>query len=224
MNTVSESERKEIEELLPWYAAGTLNRRDAQRVEATLGSDPELARRYELVREELGQTIQLNETLGAPSAHVLDKLFAKIDAEPARRTAASPRLGTRISEFFGGLTPRALVWSAAVATIAILLEASYIADLVLIEHKDASAYQTASTPSDVQREGSFALIRFQPQTTAADITKFLETNKLSLAGGPSAGELYRVRVAPVALPKDELAGVIKKLQSDKVVDFIATTE
>ena len=61
-------ERQEIEELLPWHAAGTLSRRDAQRVEEALARDPELARRYALVRDELGETIHFNETLGAPSA------------------------------------------------------------------------------------------------------------------------------------------------------------
>jgi anti-sigma factor RsiW len=82
MNAKQEApERQEIEELLPWHAAGTLSRRDAQRVEEALARDPELARRYALVREELGETISLNETLGAPSARALENLFAKIDAE-----------------------------------------------------------------------------------------------------------------------------------------------
>ena len=67
-------ERQEIEELLPWHAAGTLSRRDAQRVEEALARDPELARRYALVRDELGETIHLNETLGAPSARALETI------------------------------------------------------------------------------------------------------------------------------------------------------
>ena len=54
-------ERQDIEALLPWHAAGTLSRRDSERVEAALANDNELARRYELVREELGETIRLNE-------------------------------------------------------------------------------------------------------------------------------------------------------------------
>src|SRR6476660_9173943 len=62
-----ESERRAIEDLLPWHAAGTLSRRDTKRVEEALARDPELARRYELVREELAGTVELNETLGAPS-------------------------------------------------------------------------------------------------------------------------------------------------------------
>src|SRR5208337_2326418 len=47
MNTANENERNEIEDLLPWHAAGTLSAREAQSVEAALARDPELARRYE---------------------------------------------------------------------------------------------------------------------------------------------------------------------------------
>ena len=79
-----ERERHEIESLLPWYAAGTLGRRDAERVERALAEDGELAQRYELVREELAETIALNEKLGAPSARAMEKLFAAIDAAETR--------------------------------------------------------------------------------------------------------------------------------------------
>src|SRR6185437_4211478 len=112
MNATKEEapERQEIDELLPWHAAGTLSHHDAQRVEDAL------ARRYALVRDELGETIHLNETLGAPSARALDKLFAAIDAEPARRRA--PFGGrNRLVEFFGSLSPRTLAWSAGAAAV-----------------------------------------------------------------------------------------------------------
>ena len=45
-----EQERFDVEALLPWHAAGTLSRRDADRVEQALASDRELQRRYALVR------------------------------------------------------------------------------------------------------------------------------------------------------------------------------
>src|SRR5258707_1459351 len=90
MNAINkEPERHEIEALLPWYAAGTLSRHDADRVEQALAGDPELARRYDLVREELAEIIHLNETLGAPSARAMEKLFAAIDAEEALAPPAS---------------------------------------------------------------------------------------------------------------------------------------
>jgi anti-sigma-K factor RskA len=59
--------RREIESLLPWHAAGTLSRSDAERVERALAEDRELAQRYNLAREEFAATINLNETLGTPS-------------------------------------------------------------------------------------------------------------------------------------------------------------
>ncbi len=223
MNTADNDEPSEIEGRLPWHAAGTLGHRDTQRVEAALASDPELARRYELVREELAQTIHLNETLGAPSPRAMAALFAKIEAEPARNKAASINLGARIQAFFASLSPRTLAWSASAAALAILLQAGLIAGIMLKE-KNAGGYETASAPTNVAGAGAYALIRFQPQASAADITNFLETNKLSMSGGPSAGGLYRVRIAATKLPKADLDRIVKTLREDKVVGFIGIAE
>jgi hypothetical protein len=223
MSAVNKEAHDEIEELLPWHAAGTLSRRDTQRVEEALARDPELARRYDLVREELGETIHLNETLGAPSAHAMEKLFAKIDAEPKRKPATGFGLGLRVGEFFGSLSPRTLAWSASAAVFAILLQAGLIAGIMLKETKTAG-YETASAPSSAPGVGAFTLIRFAPQASSDDVNKFLETNKLSIVAGPIAGGLYKVRVAATGLPKAELGAIVKKLQENKVVGFIATTE
>ena len=223
MNTINKETQSDIEELLPWHAAGTLSRRDTQRVEDALANDPELARRYEMVREEFGETILLNETLGAPSGRAMEKLFAKIDAEPARKPVTSFNLSTRVVEFFASLSPRTLAWSAGVAAIAILLQAGLIASIV-VKDNNAGGYETASAPSTDPGVGAFTLIRFAPQASSDDITKFLEANKLQVAAGPMPGGLYKVRVAVTGLPKGELARIVKKLQEDKVVGFIATAE
>ena len=224
MNTTNQETPSEIEELLPWHAAGTLSRSDARRVEDALARDPELARRYALVRDELGETIVLNETLGAPSAHAMEKLFAKIDAEPARKAALSLNLGARVAEFFASFSPRTLAFAGSAAVLAILLQAGIIASLAIKETK-TGGYETASAPTNPPvGEGAFTLIRFAPQATQDDVTKFLEANKFSMASGPMAGGLYKVRVSMTALPKADLANLVKKLQGDKVVTFIATTE
>ena len=95
-----DQEPSEIEMLLPWHAAGTLSARDTRRVEEALARDPELARQYAVIREEFAETIHLNESLGAPSARAMQKLFAAIDAEPARRPTASLNLSARVAGFF----------------------------------------------------------------------------------------------------------------------------
>ncbi|HEX3708255.1 MAG TPA: hypothetical protein VHV56_00050 [Pseudolabrys sp.] len=225
MNTTNEQAhgRNEIEDLLPWLAAGTLSRRDAQRVEEALARDPELARRYEMVREEFADTIHLNETLGAPSARAMEALFAKIDAEPARAPKASFNIGMRIAEFFAGLSPRTLAYAASAAVLAIVLQAGVIGGIVLNEHGGAG-YETASAPSTAPGVGAFTLIRFAPQASVDDINRFLESNKFSIVAGPVPGGLYRVRVAETELPKADLNAIVKKLQENKLVGFIATAK
>ncbi len=144
MNMINkEPERHELETLLPWHAAGTLNRRDADRVEQALACDRELAQRYHLVREELAETIHLNETLGAPSARAMEKLFAAIDAEEARlpRRKRAFDLGGRISEFLSGFAPRTLAWSATAAAAAILLQAAVITTVMFRDHGAAGHHR-----------------------------------------------------------------------------------
>jgi anti-sigma factor RsiW len=218
--TAMKDNEQEIDELLPWHAAGTLNSRDARRVEDALARDPALARRYELVREEMLETIGVNETLGAPSARALDALFRKIDAEPVRKPARTLNLAGRFSEFLASLTPRTLAFSAAAAVVVLLLQAAVITGGLLNE--STPGYQTASAPAT--NSGSYAMIRFAPQSTAADITRFLEANKLSIASGPAPGGMYRIRVAVTGIPKAELDKIVKQLQQDKAVEFIAAVQ
>jgi hypothetical protein len=226
MNMINkEPERHEIEALLPWHAAGTLSRRDADRVERALAGDRELARRYDLVREELTETIHLNETLGAPSARAMEKLFAAIDAEEARspRRRRSLDLGSRISEFLSSFTPRTLAWSATAAAVAILLQAAVITSILVKEQGAPSGPSLASAPSD----GSFAVVRFAPQATATDITNFLGAYKATLVEGPlnMGGHLYRIRLSETKLPQDEVGKIIRQMQSEsKVVGFVAAKD
>jgi hypothetical protein len=220
-------EREDIEALLPWHAAGTLSRRDAERVEQALAQDAELARRFELVREEMAETIHLNETLGAPSTRVAQKLFAAIDAEGQSkkgRTLSFQASGW-LAGLFEQLSPRTLAWSAAAAGLAIVLQAGLLAGLVLSERGGAT-YQTASFGEPTAAApGAFALVRFNPAATTADLTKFFDSHKASVVDGPRAGGVYRVRVAATSLSKDELAKVVARLAEDKnIVAFIAPAQ
>jgi hypothetical protein len=219
-----EAPQSDIEALLPWHAAGTLSRGDAKRVEEALARDPELTRRYALVREELGETIHLNETLGAPSARAMETLFAKIDAEPKRggTGAGSFSMSSRFTGWLENLTPRTLAFAGGAAVLAIVLQAGFIATVVM--KQPTAGFQTASAPSSAPGVGAFTLIRFAPQASFDDINKFLEANKLSIVSGPAPGGLYKVRVGENTMSKDEIDGVVKKLQASKLVGFVVTTQ
>src|SRR5215470_3429756 len=120
----------DIEALLPWYAAGTLDAREADEVEAAVAADAELARHLDLVREEMSEAILLNEALGAPSARVMENLFKAIDRErrTARGKAAGNGLGAWLMELF---TPRAFAFAAGAAALVITVQAGVIAKLAL---------------------------------------------------------------------------------------------
>jgi hypothetical protein len=222
MNAMSKEapERQDIEALLPWHAAGTLNRRDAQRVEQALAADRELRQQYELVREELAETIRLNESLGAPSARAMEKLFSAINAEPARKPV-SLGLGARLSEFVASFSPRTLAYAGIAGAIAIVLQAGIITG-VLVQDRGAD-YQTVSAPSATATV-PHAVVQFAPQAAAGDITRFLEANRLTVVEGPVGGGIYKVRVVGAEPSKDDVGRLVQRLQGDRVLTFVAPAQ
>jgi anti-sigma-K factor RskA len=218
MNTQNNEIREDIELLLPWHAAGTLSRRDAERVERALANDNELAARYEEVREELGAAINLNESLGAPSARAMNDLFAKIDAEPARQPKASINVVSWFSGFVASFQPRTLAYAAGAAAIALMLQAGIITNMLV---QTGGTFTVASIDRQaVEDTGSYVLIRFNPQANVTDISKFLADNNATIAGGPAAGSgLFRLKVADKQVTQAELGAIVKRMQGNPVVGF-----
>jgi len=228
-----DQEPSEIEMLLPFHAAGTLSARDARRVEDALAGDPELARQYAVIREEYAETISLNETLGAPSARAMQKLFAAIEAEPERKPPPSLRLRARVSEFFAGLSLRTLAWSAGLGAVALLLQAGVIG-AVLMNSQTASfetASMTLNEPSSpsapITRDlgasaaPSRALVRFAPEARIADITALLDKYQASIIDGAKGG-MFRLQFNK-AVGKDEAASLLSRLQHEKIVGMALAT-
>jgi anti-sigma factor RsiW len=224
---ILEQEPGEIEMLLPWHATGTLNARDSRRVDEALARDPELARQYAVIREEYAETIHLNESLGAPSARAMQKLFAAIDAEPERKPQALRNVAARFTGLFARLSPRTLAWSASLGAVAVLLQAGVIG-AVLMNNRPA-AFQTASLSSNepITRDlGAAALpralVRFAPDARAADITALLDKYQASIVDGAKGG-MFRLQFGNRAMTKDETAGLISRLQNEKIVSLAVAT-
>ena len=224
---ILEQEPGEIEMLLPWHAAGTLNARDARRVDDALARDPELARQYAVIQEEYAETIHLNESLGAPSARAMQTLFVAIDGEPARNPSASLNLSARISEFFAKLSPRTLAWSASLGALALLLQAGVIG-VVLVKNQNA-IFQTASLSMNEPVTLDLgaappprALVRFAPDARVADVTALLDSYQASIVDGAKGG-MFRLQFGNKAMTKDEIAVLISKLQQEKIVSLAVAT-
>jgi anti-sigma-K factor RskA len=207
-------ERQDIEALLPWHAAGTLSRRDSDRVEQALASDRELARRYELVREELNETIHLNETLGAPSARAMEKLFAAIDAEAPVARKASFNLVGRVAEFLSSLSPRTLAYAASAAVLALVLQAAVLTTVVVRDQGNGQSYELSSADQ-------LAVVRFTPSTTLAEVTRFLDINHAVVVNGPKQGGLYEIRLSR-SMPEADFTRTIQRMKAEsRIIEFIS---
>jgi anti-sigma-K factor RskA len=210
-------ERQDLEALLPWHAAGTLVRHDSERVERAIAKDRDLALQYKLVREELTETIHLNEMLGAPSSRCMEKLFAAIEAEgvraPVRR---SFDFFGRISEMLSTFAPRKLAFAASAALVLVVAQGALLTTVAI---KDPAAPELAADPTrSIDNE---VVIRFVPQATVGDITKFLDAYRAVMVDGPKNGSLYSVRLPSIGT--SEVTKLVQRMQNEsKIVEFIAT--
>jgi hypothetical protein len=78
----------------------------------------------------------------------------------------------------------------------------------------------AATTETPRGEG----VRFVPDATMADITKFLAAYKASLVGGPRPSGFYRLRIADTSLPQEELSKIVGRRAQEKVVEFATISQ
>lgn len=189
-----------IDELLPWYATGRLSPADLARVEKALRADPELQRRLELVYDEVGETVRVNERLGAPSPHALEGLFAKIDAEPARPfRARGAGAASWLANKLAALAPRTLALASVAAAALVLVQAAVIGTMVT---QGGGSFSTASYSKFEATDGSFVLVGFTETATAAQVLDFLKANQAAIVDSPRApGRGRGIRVSGVLRPR-----------------------
>jgi anti-sigma factor RsiW len=207
-------DRQTVEELLPWYAAGTLDRAETAQVEAALAGDPVLRDHLALVREELDETVRHNEARGMPSSRTLEDLFAKIDAEPARKPSMRRRLFDLGGMLADRLSPRTLGWAA---TAAMLLVAVQLAFDFKPATESGNRYSTANKDEKPAAAGTFLLVAFQTNAGAGMITAALADTKAVIVDGPRPGGLYKLRVGPADLSDADIARLFDAFSARKDV-------
>ena len=72
--------------------------------------------------------------------------------------------------------------------------------------------------------GSYALVRFAPQASMADVNKFLDGRNAAIVDGPKPGGIYRVRVAQGSLSRQELGRLVKEMEAAKTIVSFAAPE
>jgi hypothetical protein len=135
----------------------------------------------------------------------------------ARKTQGAFDLGNRIAKLKSVFGRRTIAWLIGAAVLAISVQAA-----IKIMHpaQQHGGYQTASAPD----QGSFVAVRFAPQASMAEISKFLDTYAASVTGGPRPGNLLRLRIGDTTLPPAELAKILRRMTQEKVVEFAAAVQ
>ena len=230
---------EDIEALLPWYAADALDPHEAEQVAAAVAADVGLARLLDLCREEMAETVAINEALGAPSARAARQLFAAINRErgPEHRSAAVP--GGLTAWLAGLMSPRAYALAGAAAATIMLVEAGVIAKLALQDQPVAGSgtYMPASIPSapaaptpgaapespplppaaradasSALQIGAFARVKFGPDASVSEMSRVLNRRSAEIVGGPHDG-FYRVRISPDMVTREDLDRLAREFKS-----------
>jgi anti-sigma factor RsiW len=206
------SERDEIEMLLPWYVTGRLDDADRTRVAAWLARDPSLARQLALIEEERQSAVAASEAMASAAQVSAGRVLASL---PQRRNGShswSARVAAWIDDTVAGLSPAGLRWAAAAAVLVIAVQA---VGLAMLAHQPGGggSYETASGPLAVPTGGVFVLVRPAEGATVAALAMMLKEMEATIAGGPSADGLLRIRIGAADLGEADQRTRIDRLRA-----------
>lgn len=199
---IDSPEPRDIYELLPWYANGTLGAADAAKVEKALAGDAAVRASLARIEEERGETIVQNEAIPGARSGAFEDLMARIETE-APRTDRSATRGTgfvaRLMAAIAGAPPRALALGAFAAALVIVAESGVLINTAIRSNGAPAEYTTASVlPPGVEQ--AVILIQFAPGVPLDAIVTLLRTEKAVIIDGPKAGGLFRLAVAAADAP------------------------
>ena len=213
-----DQEPSEIEMLLPFHAAGTLNARDARRVEEALASDPELARQYAVIREEYAETIRSQRE---PRCAVRARHAEAVRRDRWRARAQAIAVDQPLRADLGifrkafaadaGLVGEPWRRGAAVAGRRDRRGADeepdrFVPDRLAEHERAVGAHHPRSRR---RRAPPRALVRFAPDARIADITALLDNYQASIVDGAKGG-MFRLQFGNKAMSKDEVAGLMSQ--------------
>jgi hypothetical protein len=98
---------------------------------------------------------------------------------------------------------------------------------VLVKSQQQAQFQTASLSMDepitrsLGPEAPRALVRFAPDARVADITALLDSYQASIID--ARGGMFRLQFGTRGMSKDEIAALMNRLKSEKIVNLAVAT-
>lgn len=217
-------DRDEVEKLLPWYVAGTLDAADMTRVEAFLSTTSEFDTQIASIREDLGEAILANESIHGPEAGALERLMAKIDEEPSQASllrSSTSGLFSGIENFLRSLSPGRLGFAAMAAALLIAIQAGLLGSNLL---QTGATYETAGGQPR-QTSGTVLLIKFKADADIGAISTFLTTNKARILSGPENGAFFKIGVETEKLAVAARDALVKRMEKQtELVEVIVPSQ
>ena len=195
--------KERFEELLPWYANGTLGAEDRAFVETYLEQHPEARGELEWYRS-LQQRVQENAP-AVPATIGLARAMRLIQGD-------RPTFAERVSAFFGNFGLRPSYAMAALAVVAV--QGGVI--LNLLGDVQDNADEIRSLRAVRVEEGPMLKISFAPDARESDIRMLMVQVGGELAGGPGQLGDYYLRV-----PAGSEAAALAKVKAATIVQAAA---
>ncbi len=197
------SRRDEMEALLPFYLNGTLEGAELAAVEEWLTTDPAASAALDAAEAEFAGTTAANEAI-RPPADALSRFVKALEVEAGPERAAGGAASNVVSLWSRlRAVPAGVGWAVAAALLA----------LVIVQQVNAPGdsgrdFEVAGADSDLAR-APFALVKFKPEATMADIAAFLSGNGFKIVTGPNADGVFRIALpAETAADYDRLLALI----------------
>jgi len=185
-NQSADPGHQSVQDLLPWYAAGSLQEGEAARVQEHL-------RGCVACREDLAWQRKLLETGTPPPAgpdpeRALARLMPRLEQAPAAAGRPASQLSRLPGQLIAWLRGHGSWqgWAIAAQAAAIAVLAVYA-----LPHSEAPAYQAlgrgqVATPDVV--------VVFKPEARLQDVQRILQRSGAQIVGGPTATGAYMLEV------------------------------
>lgn len=230
----------DIEQLLAWYANGTLDSEEKRQVEQYLQQHPQA--RLQLAEYEFMADTVSDVSLQEPQLPEdnFDSLMAQLDQQEADESSAADRQQRAASPEQGSPRPivrpslleqlqqwcrETLQWGMTPAFARVVVVAQFALVAVLgsaLFMQDDSAtgpegYEVLSGGNGVPASGGVQLdIAMKPQATLNEFSQLLQSVQASVISGPNTLGIYRIRLQP----QDQPDSRIEQLRQHEGVSYL----
>ncbi|WP_133297388.1 anti-sigma factor family protein [Motiliproteus coralliicola] len=195
-----------MDELLAWYANGTLDEAERQEVEAWLENNPDAQLQlaeYEFMQQSVAELGDDEPVFNTEAG--LDNLMTRIETEEAANEAVGQQSTSTMLERLQNWLDETLNWNRtpAFARVAMVSQFGLVLALgvvLLLPSETNEGYEVLSgTTPAVIAAGPTATIGFNVDTRLVELQQLLREQQVVIVGGPSAIGTYQIE-----LPKDDL--------------------